>query len=83
MNILSDESIAQAKRELEACLGDENNNTDDDGEADGRFGRELRKMKNSCPLCSFVLKELEKNNPYPVEEWIYLTHLRNVHGIEP
>ena len=49
----------------------------------GRFGREVRLSKNSCPLCNFVQKEIEKGNPLPVEEWIYLAHLRNTHGIEP
>jgi len=48
----------------------------------GRFNREIRLTKNSCPLCSFVQTEVGKGNPIPVEEWIYLTHLRNVHGIE-
>jgi hypothetical protein len=49
----------------------------------GRFVRELRLSKNSCPLCNFVQKEIGKGNPLPVEEWIYLAHLRNTHGIEP
>ena len=49
----------------------------------GRFGREVRLSKNSCPLCNFVQKEIEKGNNLPVEEWIYLAHLRNAHGIEP
>jgi len=49
----------------------------------GSFSHELRLWKNSCPLCSFVQKEIEKGNSFPVEEWIYLAHLRNAHGIEP
>ena len=49
----------------------------------GRFGREFRLRKNSCPLCNFVQNEIEKGNSFPVEEWIYLAHLRNAHGIEP
>jgi hypothetical protein len=49
----------------------------------GRFGREVRLSRNSCPLCSFVQKEIEKGNPLPVEEWIYISHLKNAHGFEP
>jgi hypothetical protein len=52
-------------------------------EVKGKFNREVRLSKNSCPLCNFVHLEIEKGNPIPIEEWIYLTHLRNVHGIEP
>jgi len=55
----------------------------DNREPRGRFGREVRLSKNSCPLCNFVQKEIEKGNVLPVEEWIYLAHLRNAHGIEP
>ena len=50
---------------------------------EGRFGRELRLSKNSCPLCNFVQKEVEKGRPLPVEEWIYVSHLKNSHGFEP
>jgi len=60
-----------------------NSEEEDSGGAIGRFGRELRLKRNSCPLCNFVQKESEKDNPFPVEEWIYLAHLKNVHGIEP
>jgi hypothetical protein len=49
----------------------------------GKFNRELRLSKNNCPLCNFVQTEVEKGNAIPVEEWIYLAHLRNIHGIEP
>lgn len=49
----------------------------------GKFNRELRLSKNSCPLCNFVQAEIYKGNPIPVEEWVYLAHLRNTHGIEP
>ncbi len=52
-------------------------------ESKGRFNRAIRLTKNSCPLCSFVQSEIEKGNPMPVEEWIYLAHLKNIHGIEP
>lgn len=52
-------------------------------ESKGKFNREIRLGKNDCPLCNFVHVEIEKGNAVPVEEWIYLTHLRNVHGIEP
>jgi hypothetical protein len=52
-------------------------------ESKGKFNREIRLSKNGCPLCNFVHREMEKGNAIPVEEWIYLTHLRNVHGIEP
>jgi hypothetical protein len=52
-------------------------------ESKGRFTREVRLSKNGCPLCSFVQNETEKGNPIPVEEWIFLAHLRNVHGIIP
>jgi len=52
-------------------------------ESKGKFNREIRLSKNSCPLCNFVHAEMEKGNAIPVEEWIYLAHLRNVHGIEP
>ncbi len=51
-------------------------------ESTGRFNREIRLTRNSCPLCNFVQGEIAKGNPIPVEEWIYLTHLMNVHGIE-
>jgi len=49
----------------------------------GRFGREIRLSKNGCPLCNFVQKEIEKGNPLPIEEWIYVSHLKNTHGFEP
>lgn len=49
----------------------------------GRFGREVRLSKNGCPLCSFVQKEIDKGNPLPIEEWIYISHLKNAHGFEP
>ncbi len=49
----------------------------------GRFGREVRLSKHGCPLCSFVQKEIEKGNPLPIEEWIYISHLKNAHGFEP
>jgi len=54
-----------------------------ESEPKGKFVRELRLSKNSCPLCNFVQTETSKGNPMPVEEWIYLAHLRNTHGIEP
>ncbi|MDA4111006.1 MAG: hypothetical protein OK439_00595 [Thaumarchaeota archaeon] len=61
----------------------ENANSTDLGTNLGRFGREVRLTKNSCPLCNFVQKEIEKGFPLPVEEWIYISHLKNAHGIEP
>lgn len=48
-----------------------------------KFNREIRLNKNSCPLCHFVQDEISKGNQIPIEEWIFLTHLKNVHGIEP
>jgi hypothetical protein len=75
MRILSDEPSSEAQGDLDLLA--------EDGEPEGRFGHELRIKRNSCPLCSFVQKEIEKGNSMPVEEWIYLSHLRNAHGIEP
>jgi hypothetical protein len=66
----------------ESAQNFEDSTKHDQGER-GRFGREVRLSKNSCPLCNFVQKEMEKGNTIPVEEWIYLAHLRNAHGIEP
>jgi len=54
-----------------------------DDEIYGKFGHQLRLKRNNCPLCNFVQNEMEKGNSIPVEEWIYLAHLRNAHGIEP
>jgi len=46
------------------------------------FGRAIRK-RNSCPLCNFVQSEIEKGHGFPVEEWIFLSHLRAAHKLEP
>lgn len=48
-----------------------------------RFARELRQKRKSCPLCTVVQQELEKGNEMPVEEWIYLEHLRSAHSVVP
>jgi hypothetical protein len=76
MPSLSQQPSSEAGEDLETCA-------DEDGVPEGRFGHELRVKRNNCPLCSFVQKEMEKGNSIPVEEWIYLAHLRNAHGVEP
>lgn len=48
-----------------------------------RFARELRQKRKSCPLCTVVQQELEKGNEMPVEERIYLEHLRAAHSVVP
>jgi hypothetical protein len=74
MNNLHDESTQDLKKFSPAS---------EYKQSHGDFSREIRLSKNSCPLCNFVQKEIEKDNSLPVEEWIYLAHLRNAHGIEP
>ncbi len=55
--------------------------TEENGQ--GRFTREVRLTQNGCPLCSFVRGELERTDSIPIEEWIYLAHLKNAHDIVP
>lgn len=52
-------------------------------EEEGRFTREMRLIQNGCPLCDFVQGELERTGSVPIEEWIYLIHMKKAHGIEP
>ena len=72
---MPDESSQKMEGKAEVSYEDETNV--------GRFGREFRLSKNNCPLCSFVQKEMDKGNPLPIEEWIYISHLNNAHGFEP
>jgi hypothetical protein len=49
----------------------------------GRFSREIRMNQNGCPLCNFVQGELERSDSIAIEEWIYLAHIKNAHGLIP
>jgi len=51
-------------------------------ETTGKFERELMLAKYGCPLCTFVKGEIERTGEVPIEEWIYLSHLKKSHDIE-
>lgn len=65
----------QSLSELEVLFKDE--------KEDGRFFREMRLAQNCCPLCGFVQGELKRVGSFPIEEWIFIFHLKKAHGIEP
>jgi len=52
-------------------------------EQEGRFMRKMRLIQNGCPLCDFIQGEVERTGSIPIEEWIYLAHMKSAHGIEP